>query len=251
MRVVALYSIKGGVGKTSVAVNLAALAAQSGLRTALWDLDPQAAATYLLRAKPKVKGGGDALISGKRALQDVVRSTEVPGLDIIPADFSYRDLDTALSDGKKPTRQVARLVKPLREHYDLLLLDCPPSISLLSENVFEAAELLVVPLIPTTLSLRTLDQLVDFLEVDGAKPPQIRSFFSMVDSRKTLHKQVVADLVGDPRMLPTAIPSASSIERMGLEQLPVVLSEPRSKVAVAFRRLWIDVQNALGDGVRR
>jgi chromosome partitioning protein len=251
LRVVAVYSIKGGVGKTSVAVNLAALAAAGGLRTVLWDLDPQGAATYLLRTKAKVKGGGDALLSGKRGLEDVVKPTDLPGLDIVPADFSYRDLDTSLADGKKPTRQVARLVKPMKEHYDLLLMDCPPSISLLSENVFEAAELLLVPLIPTTLSLRTLDQLTEFLgDLDG-KAPAVRAFFSMVDSRKALHKQTMEDLAADPRILETPIPSVSNIERMGLDQLPVVVSEPRSRAAVAFRALWVDIQNAMGNGVRR
>jgi chromosome partitioning protein len=133
----------------------------------------------------------------------------------------------------------------MKEHYDLLLMDCPPSISLLSENVFEAAELLLVPLIPTTLSLRTLDQLTGFLaELD--KPPAMKAFFSMVDSRKALHKDTVAELTSDPRLLETAIPSVSNIERMGLDQLPVVVSEPRSRAAVAFRRLWVDVQNTMG-----
>jgi cellulose biosynthesis protein BcsQ len=252
VRVVAVYSIKGGVGKTSAAVNLAALAAGTGLRVVLWDLDPQGAATFLLRAKAKVKGGQDALLSGKRGLEDVVKPTDIPGLDIVPADFSYRDLDTHLADGKKPTRQVARLVKPMKEHYDLLLMDCPPSISLLSENVFEAAEMLLVPLIPTTLSLRTLDQLTDFLgDLDKGSRPELRAFFSMVDSRKALHKETIAELASDERLLETGIPSVSNIERMGLDQLPVVLSEPRSKAAVAFRRLWVDVQNALSKGVRR
>ena len=251
MRVVAVYNIKGGVGKTSTAVNLAALAAGVGLRTAIWDLDPQGAATFLLRGKAKVKGGGEALLSGRRDLHDAVRATDVPGLDLLPADFSYRDLDSSLADAKKPTRQVARLVKPLRDHYDLLLLDCPPSISLLSENVFEAAELLLVPIVPTTLSLRTLEQLTGFLADGEGRAPRVRAFFSMVDSRKTLHKQVMTDLAADDRLLRTAIPSASSVERMGLGQLPVVLSEPRGKAALAYRALWVDVQRALDDGGRR
>ncbi len=247
MRVVAVYNIKGGVGKTSAAVNLAALSAGLGRRTALWDLDPQGAATFLLRGKPKVKGGTAALLSGKRELDDVVRQTDVPGLDLIPADFTYRDLDIGMADAKKPTRQLARLIKPLREAYDLLLLDCPPSISLLSENVFEAAELLLVPMIPTTLSQRTLDQLTAFLDQTDGRVPTVRAFFSMVDGRKGLHAEVMTAMrASDDRILPTVIPSTTSVERMGLGQLPVVLSEPRGRGALAFRALWGDVQNELG-----
>lgn len=250
MRTVAVYSIKGGVGKTSAAVNLATLAAGVGLRTVIWDLDPQGAATYLLGAKAKVKGGSEALLSGRRELEDGVKRSEVAGLDILPADFSFRDLDVSLADGKKPTRQVAKLIKPLSEHYDLLLIDCPPSISLLSENVFEAAELLIVPVVPTTLSMRTLDQLTGFLAEAEGKVPEIRAFWSLVDRRKSLHKQVITENE-DPRLLATEIPSTSTVERMGLSRRPVVLSEPRGRAATAYRALWVDVQNAMGKGIRR
>jgi cellulose biosynthesis protein BcsQ len=250
VRTVALYSIKGGVGKTSTAVNLAALAAGVGLRTVIWDLDPQGAATYLLGAKAKVKGGADGLLSGRRELVDGVKRSEVAGLDILPADFSFRDLDTALVEHKRPTRQVAKLVKPLSELYDLMVIDCPPSISLLSENVFEAAELLIVPVVPTTLSLRTLDQLTGFLAEADGHVPKVRAFWSLVDGRKSLHKQVMADN-DDPRVLATSIPSTSVVERMGLSRRPVVLSEPRGRAAIAYRALWVDVQNAMSKGIRR
>jgi cellulose biosynthesis protein BcsQ len=90
MRIYATYNIKGGVGKTTTAVNLAYLAAESGLRTVLWDLDPQGAASFMFRVKPKVKGGGRALISGKRPLDDAIKGTDFDNLDLIPADFTYR-----------------------------------------------------------------------------------------------------------------------------------------------------------------
>lgn len=253
MRTVAVYAIKGGVGKTSAAVNLAALAVGTGLRTVVWDLDPQGAATYLLGGKAKVKGGSEALLSGKRDLEQVVKTSDVAGLDLLPADFSFRDLDTALVDSKKPVKQLSRLIKPLDDAYDLMVIDCPPSISLLSENVFRAAELLLVPVVPTTLSLRTLDQLTDFLgDADEvSKPPALHGFFSMVDSRKSLHKEVMAELGKDPRMLATPIPSVSAIERMGLTRKPVVMTEPTGRAATAYRELWSDIQHAMADGVRR
>jgi hypothetical protein len=109
--------IKGDVGKTSAAVNLAALAAAAGRRTLLWDLDPQGAAGYLLRVKPKVKGGSIGLLTGRRDLDDAVRSTSVEGLDLLPADVTIRAADAALEDAKKPGRQLGRLLKTVREHY--------------------------------------------------------------------------------------------------------------------------------------
>ena len=166
MKVLATYSIKGGVGKTSAAVNLAALAAREGRRTLIWDLDPQGAATFLFRIRAKVKGGGSKLVRGRRDPLSVVKGTDLEGLDLLPADFSYRHLDIALDQSKKPLKGVSRVLDPLAEHYDVAILDCPPSISLVSENVFTAADALLVPLVPSTLSVRTFEQLQSFL-ADG------------------------------------------------------------------------------------
>ena len=164
MKIVALYSIKGGVGKTSSAVNLAFISACKGYRTLVWDLDPQGASSYYFRIKPKVKGGSKDLIAGKRELDGLIKGTDFENLDLLPADFSFRNLDLVLDARKKPTQQLKKLLKPLAAEYDYIFLDCPPNISLLSEAVFEAADILLSPIIPTTLSLRTLEQLKEFIE---------------------------------------------------------------------------------------
>ena len=163
MKVYATYNIKGGVGKTSTAVNLAYLAAASGRRALLWDLDPQGAATYLFRVKPRVKGGGRGLVSGKRPVDDAVKATDFDNLDLLPADFSYRNMDLELDDAKKRTRRLDQLLSGVADDYDVAFLDCPPSVSLVSENVLRAADVLLVPLIPATLSLRTYAQLTRFV----------------------------------------------------------------------------------------
>ena len=163
MKIIGVYNIKGGVGKTATAVNLAWLAAEEGYRTLIWDLDPQGAASFYFRIKPKIKGGGKALLQRKRELDAVVKGTDFENLDLLPADFSYRHMDLELEDRRKPTKQLLQLLLPLSQEYDLVFLDCPPSISLVSENIFRAADMLLVPMIPTTLSARTLEQLRDFL----------------------------------------------------------------------------------------
>ena len=103
-RVVALYNIKGGVGKTSACVNLAWLAADAGARVLLWDLDPQGAATYLLRIQPKVKGGARKLVHGKSDPGSLLKGTDHERLDLLPGDFSYRNMDLTLDETRRPTK---------------------------------------------------------------------------------------------------------------------------------------------------
>ena len=185
MKIYATYNIKGGVGKTSAAVNLAHLAARSGYNVLLWDLDPQGAATYLFRVRPKVKGGSRALVEGTRSLDDAIKATDFDGLDLLPADFRYRNMDLQLDDVKRPTRRIHQLLRPFEGEYDVVFLDCPPSISLLSENVLHAVDTLLVPMIPATLSVRTFDQLSGFVNDFDGRQPQMCAFFSMVDGRKS------------------------------------------------------------------
>jgi chromosome partitioning protein len=242
MKILASYNIKGGVGKTSTAVNIAHLAASDGQRVLLWDLDPQAAASFLLRVRPRVKGGGAALIKGSRELDAAIKGTDFDRLDLLPADFTYRNLDLILDATKKPTQRLARLLRPLASEYDLVVLDCPPSISLLSESVLHAADVLLVPLIPTTLSVRTLDQLADFISGFNGHRPKILAFCSMIDRRKRLHREIAERLPAErPDVARTVIPALSLIERMSVERAPVTAFAPRSMAARRYAALWAEV----------
>ncbi len=242
--VLATYNIKGGVGKTSAAVNLAYLAARDGASTLLWDLDPQGASTYLLRVKPKIKGGGERLVHGKTDAGARIKGTDYDRLDLLPADFSYRHMDLHLDATKRPTRRLARVLAPLTPEYDYVFLDCPPSISLVSESVFEAADALLIPLLPATLSARTLDYIDDVAGEDTRRLP----FFSMVDSRKRMHRDVMASFAARrPEMLRTVVPLAADVERMGQTRAPLEEFAPRGAAAVAFRELWKEIRERLSD----
>jgi len=245
MNVFATYNIKGGVGKTSTAVNLAYLSAREGHRTLLWDLDPQAAATYIFRVRPRVKGGGRGLVTGKRPMEDALKATDFDNLDLLPADFSYRNMDLELDDEKKRTRRLGQLLRSVAGDYDVVFLDCPPSISLMSENVLHAADTLLVPLIPATLSLRTFEQLKDFV-ADTDKPrPELVAFFSMVDRRKRLHRDVIEAMPRDgARIASTEIPALSIIEQMAEHRAPVAAFAPRSRAALCYEQLWAEVRPA-------
>ena len=237
--VLATYNIKGGVGKTSAAVNLAAMAARGGARTLLWDLDPQGASTYLFRIRPRVKGGGRKLVRGRSDVDALIKGTDIDGLDLLPADFSYRHMDLALDAAKKPTRSLSRVLAPLAAEFDYVFLDCPPSISLVSENVFDAADVLLVPIVPATLSSRTFDQLLEVVG-DAAK---VLAFFSMVDGRKRLHHEIMETLRAErPQVLDAAIPAAADVERMGLHRAVLEDFAARGRAAIAYRALWDEVR---------
>jgi chromosome partitioning protein len=243
VKILASYNIKGGVGKTATAVNLSYQAARDGQRVLLWDLDPQGAASYLFRVKPRVKGGGKALIRGSKSVDDAIKGTDFDGLDLLPADFTYRNLDLMLDSAKQPTRRLARLLTPLKSEYDVIFLDCPPSISLLSESVLHAADLLLVPMIPTTLSVRTLDQLSEFISGFAGHRPDLLAFFSMIDRRKRLHLQIAADLPAErAEFATTVIPALSVIEQMSVHRAPVGAFAPRSAAARQYRELWLEAR---------
>ena len=240
--VLATYNIKGGVGKTSTAVNLAYLAARASATTLLWDLDPQGGSTYLLRVKPKVKGGGRKLVRGQSDVSTRIKGTDYDRLDLLPADFSYRHMDLDLDSTKRPTQRLSRVLAPLVPEYDYVFLDCPPSISLVSESVFEAADALLIPLLPATLSARTLDY-ID--QVAGADVQRL-AFFSMADARKRMHRDVMEAFTAErPEMLHTIVPLAADVERMGAARAPLEEFAPHGRAAAAFRELWTEVTERL------
>jgi len=244
--VIASYNIKGGVGKTSAAVNLAALATAAGARVLLWDLDPQGAATFLLRVKPEIKGGGRRLVRGKSDAAALVKGSDHEGLDLLPADFSYRKMDLALDSTKRPTRRIARVLESLAADYDYVFLDCPPAISLSSESIFDAADVLLVPLIASPLSLRTFDQLQRFVADEVRNEPRILAFFSMTDARKRLHRELIAQLSGaHDGVLSTAIPAASDVERMAVHRRPIACFAAHGRAARAYARLWAELRDRI------
>lgn len=246
MITIACYNIKGGVGKTAAAVNLSFLAARGGANTLVWDLDPQGAASFYFRIKPRIKGGSLRLFQRKGELDEVIKATDYPRLDLVPADFSYRNMDLLLEQQRKPGRRLKKVIKPVRSDYHFLFLDCAPSISLVSENIFAAADVLLVPTIPTTLSLRTLKQVQDFCAEGDYGHLSVIPFFSMVDRRKTLHREIVesrAGILGESPL--TYIPYASEVEQMGLRRAPLETYAHASSAARAYREMWQELQPRL------
>jgi len=246
MQIIGVSNIKGGVGKTTTAVNLAFLAASAGLRTILWDLDPQGAATYLLGGEANERASARKLVRGRRELQEIIAPTRFENLTLLPADMSYRNFDVHMSAERHPTRRLMGMARPLQDACDLLLLDCPPGISLLSENVLRAADAIVVPILPAPLSLRMLEQLRDFVAAEGWSDLAILPFFSMVDRRRSLHQQLIAEARSRfPSILDSEVPYWSEIERMSVRRAPLPAFAPHSPAAQIYAALWKEIDTRL------
>jgi chromosome partitioning protein len=242
----AIYSNKGGVGKTAAAVNLSYLAARTGMRTLLCDLDPQGSATYYFRVKPKLKSGAKGLIKGGKRVLKSVKETDYENLDLLPADFSLRNLDIAFHRLKHPHKRLRRILRPLRDVYDLILMDCPVTISMLAENIFNAADYTLVPLIPTTLSMRTHRQLLSFCRRKEFDTGRIYTFFSMVDRHKRMHRDLISEApTVFHGVLESFIPYLAEIERMGVHREPVAAFSSGSAASRAYEDLWQKVQGVM------
>jgi chromosome partitioning protein len=246
MKIYAVTNIKGGVGKTTTAVNLAFLCAAGGQSTLLWDLDPQGAATYILRCEPNEHISAKKLIAGKRELPELLIPSGHANLDVLPSDLSYRNFDVHLSARKNPTERLLKMSRALRDEYAALFLDCPPGISLLSENVLRAADGVIIPMLPTPLSVRMLTQLRDFIAARGWMDLALMPFFSMVDRRKSLHHEVIASSRASfPELLATEVPYSSEIERMSLRRAPISTYSPRGAAGQVYSALWQEINTRM------
>lgn len=246
MSILAVYNIKGGVGKTATSVNLAHLSASQGAKTLLCDLDPQGSASYYFRIRSPKKYNTKKLLKGGQHIEKNIRGTDYLGLDLLPADFSYRNIDIALDELNKSTLRLNSVLRPLLGEYDRIILDCPPNLTLLSENIFCAADKILVPIIPTTLSLLSLKQLFKFMEKIGQKRTKTLVMFSMVEKRKKMHMELMETMRARKGVLQEPIPFLVDVERMGLYRQPVTAALPNSRASHAYKALWQEVCRYLG-----
>jgi len=241
MAVFALYNLKGGVGKTAAAINLAYLSAADGYKTLIWDLDPQGSSSFYLNVKANNKKETKKLFAEEIELKDAIQASAFKNLWIIPADISARNIDTFLSDVKHSRKKLKSLVSGLKG-YDIIVLDCPPGISLLHDNIFNASNWIMMPNIPTTLSINSFETVIKYFENNELDTDKIKCFFSMVDHRKNLHHEVMQQFYNDKLFFKSYIPYLSDVEKMGVHQQPLFEYAGNSYAAQCFRDLWKEVK---------
>jgi len=147
-----------------------------------------------------------------------------------------------VANAKQRKSRLKAALATLKDEYDVVFLDCPPNLTLVTENVLNAAHFLLHPLIPSTLSVRTYERLLAFYEEEGLWTQTILPFFSMVERRKRLHVDTMAEMTARyPGILKSVIPYLADIERMGLFREPVLRHLPQSDSARAYLRLWREI----------
>ncbi len=242
MKRLACYSIKGGVGKTAGAVNLAYALSEAGGPTLLLDLDPQGASTFYFRMRPSRGLKAKKLLTDTERLLSAIRGSDYENLDVLPANLSFRNLDVLLKSLKGSRRRLSHSLDLIDGEYENAVLDCPPNITLLSENVLTAADVVLVPVIPTTLSERTYRKLLDFCHEHRIPTAKVYPFFSMVQTNNRMHRETMERLrAEDPKFLNTSIPFTVEVERMGIHREPVLATQPRGRAARAYRELAVEV----------
>ena len=248
MSVLALHNLKGGVGKTTAAVHLAHLAARGGRPTLLWDLDAQGAASWILRVRVREETRPRRLLRDRQNLWEAIRGSDWPCLDVLPSDLSLRKLESWLHGEDEPERAFERALEDLSSRYERIVLDCPPGLSSLTACVFESADALVVPTIPSTLSLRALASLFQHLKPQRERGLEILPFLSMLDARKAQHREVRA-FVREKGLgfLASEIPYSAQVENMAAQRLPLSVSG-RQPAAAAFEDLAREIEARLASG---
>ena len=235
MRTLAFYQLKGGVGKTTTAVNLAALAARDGIRTLLWDLDPQGAASWLLtdEATPPQ----DGFWKDHEPLAHFIRHTQVPKLDVLVADHSLRKFHQRLASKKDASVRMQQALDMLGETYGLVILDCPPVMTPQMEGILKVCDRILLPVEPSLLSIRAYEQIRS--EFEWVKKKQWLPFVTMIDRRKPDHvRWVNEELKGYPEFLRTFVAYSASAERMLVQRNPVVEEQPSVPLARNYRAMW-------------
>ena len=218
--IIAIYNIKGGVGKTTTSINLTFTASKYN-KVLLWDLDIQGASSFFFNKNPKKRK------IYKKPIEKIIKKTVYSNIDIIPSDTSLEKYKNLI----KPTLQ------HLKNIYDIIIIDAPAVLSALTKDIVKYSDIVIVPVLPNILSLRTYNQL---LKENLNK--NIKLFVNAYENKPT-HKEIIKTILKLPKSqyLKTYIPKDERIEKMPLEKMSIIEKYPNSNLAKAYEKLLKEI----------
>lgn len=242
MTVIAIANQKGGSGKTTTAINLAAALGAKQRRVLLIDMDPQGHASLGLGRVCEDVPGLYEVFAGETSLDAVMQRELVPGVDLVPATISLAAAEHVLSEHDKRERQLERHLGRRASSHDFVVIDCPPALGLLSFNALRAADLVLIPIELSVFALDGVDRLcdtIDLLRQRYALDIPVHILPTMVDSRTRVSRKLLALLTErfDRAVLEFFVPYTVKVKEAALEGLPIAAYEPLSPAARAYERL--------------
>ena len=154
-------------------------------------------------------------------------------------------IDIMLDEMRGNKNRLKSILKQLEAEYDFVFIDCPPGFSALSENIFNAADIVLMPVIPTTLSVRTYHMVKDYFKEKDLDLKKMMCFFTMADLRKNLHNEVMEELYKDKRFFQNYIPYLSDVEKMGIHKAPIMEFANSSYAAQCYLELWTEIKEGV------
>lgn len=246
MKTIAVYNIKGGVGKTTTTINLACLLAKMNLSVLVWDLDAQGGTSFFFNKAHQNNQNFGKLFSGYISIYDVIQPADTYHIDIIANDVNFSD--QFINHASQLTKLdffsnqlVKNVLSKVADDYDVVIIDCPPGKFTLHDNVFCATDLLLVPNIPAPLSMYCNDMLLAAMQKLQASKATIFSFFNLVQMQKKLHKMYLNSESSLVHQLENYIPFYTEIETISQNKTSIFHQLKDAKSIVYYENLWDEI----------